>query len=185
MKSPHYFIVRPIGSKRYSNITDSGLILNTSVEDHNFTQRLAEVISIPIGYDGDVEAGDTIVVHHNTFRVQYNNQGIPLESKYHIEDDLFYVELPLSYMVIKNSTKEKIALPPFCFVEQSYIQDKWEGLIEEKQFGFLRYKNKDMIDFVVGSKVGMKEDSEYEFNIFGEKLYMINQNRILLVEWRD
>jgi hypothetical protein len=31
----------------------------------------------------------------------------------------------------------------------------------------------------------MKEDSEYEFNIFGEKLYMINQNRILLVEWRD
>jgi hypothetical protein len=178
MKSPHYFIVRPLDSKRYSNLTNSGLVLNTSVEDHNFTQRLAEVVSTPIGYEGDVEVGDTIVVHHNTFRIQYNNRGIPLESKYHIEDDLFYVELPLAYMVIKKD-KSKIALPPFCFVEQSYVEDKWQGLIEEKQFGFLRYKNKDMIDFAIGSKVGMKEDSEYEFNIFGEKLYMMNQNRIL------
>jgi hypothetical protein len=31
----------------------------------------------------------------------------------------------------------------------------------------------------------MKEDSEYEFNIFGENLYMINQNRILFSLWRD
>lgn len=178
MKSPHYFIVRPLDSKRYSNLTNSGLVLNTSVEDHNFTQRLAEVVSTPIGYEGDVEVGDTIVVHHNTFRIQYNNRGIPLESKYHIEDDLFYVELHLAYMVIKKDNS-KIALPPFCFVEQSYVEDKWQGLIEEKQFGFLRYKNKDMVNFTIGSKVGMKEDSEYEFNIFGEKLYMMNQNRIL------
>jgi hypothetical protein len=179
MKSPHYFIVRPLNSQRYSNLSQSGLILNTSVEDHNFTQRVGEVISTPIGYNGDVEIGDLIVVHHNTFRIQYNNKGIPLESKYHIEDDLFYVELPLAYMVIKKETQEKIALPPFCFVEQSYTQDKWEGLIEETQYGYLRYKNRDMKDFNVGDKVGMKQDSEYEFNLFGEKLYMINQNRIL------
>jgi hypothetical protein len=180
MNSPHYFIVKPLNSKRYSNLTESGLVLNTSVEDHNFTQRLAKVMSTPIGYSGDVDVNDIIVVHHNTFRVQYNNQGVPLESKYHIEDDLFYVEIPLAYMVIKDSTKEKIALPPFCFVEQSYIEDKWEGLIEEKQYGFLKYKNKDMINFNIGDKVGMKQDSEYEFNLFEEKLYMINQNRILL-----
>jgi hypothetical protein len=31
-----------------------------------------------------------------------------------------------------------------------------------------------------GSLVGVKKDSEYEFNIFDEKLYMINQNRIIL-----
>lgn len=179
MKSPHYFIVRPLDSKRYSNLTNSGLVLNTSVEDHNFTQRLAEVVSTPIGYEGDVEIGDTIVVHHNTFRIQYNNRGIPLESKYHIEDDLFYVELPLAYMVKKRFKDEKIALPPFCFVQQSFIEDKWQGIIPETQYGILKYKNKDMVDFNVGDKIGMKEDSEYEFNIFGENLYMINQNRIL------
>lgn len=179
MKSPHYFIVRPLNSERYSNLNQDGLILNTSVEDHNFTQRLAEVVSTPIGYEGDVEVGDTIVVHHNTFRIQYNNQGIPLESKYHIEDDLFYVEIPLAYMVEKKDTKERIALPPYCFIQQSFVDDKWQGVIPEEQFGILRYKNKDMVDFNVGDKVGMKQDSEYEFNVFGESLYMINQNRIL------
>jgi hypothetical protein len=30
----------------------------------------------------------------------------------------------------------------------------------------------------------MKQDSEYEFNLFGEKLYMINQNRILFSLWK-
>lgn len=180
MKSPHYFIVRPFDSQRYANLSDSGLVLNTSVEDHNFTQRVAEVVSVPIGYEGDVEEGDLIVVHHNTFRIQYNNQGIPLESKYHIQDDLFYIEIPLAYMVIKKETNDKIALPPFCFVEPSYIEDKWQGTIEETQFGFLKYKNRNMTNFNIGDKVGMKEDSEYEFNLFGEKLYMIKEHRILL-----
>jgi co-chaperonin GroES (HSP10) len=177
MKSPHYFIVRPLDSQRYANLSDSGLVLNTSLEDHNFTQRVASVVSTPIGHEGDVEVGDLIVVHHNTFRVQYNNQGMPLESKYHIQDDLFYVEIPLAYMVIKGD--KKIALPPYCFVEQSQVNDKWQGLIDETQYGFLRYKNKDMVDFNEGDKVALKQDSEYEFNLFGEKLYMINQNRIL------
>ena len=178
MKSPHYFIVKPLNSQRYSNLSESGLLLNISFEDHNFTQRIAEVVSVPIRYEGDVEVGDLIVVHHNTFRVQYNNQGIPLESKYHIEDDLFYVELQLAYMVIKGD--KKIALPPYCFVEQTYIEDKWEGLIQEEQYGILKYKNKEMTNFNQGDKVGMMKDSEYEFDVFGEKLYMMNQNRLLL-----
>jgi len=179
MKSPHYFIVRPFDSQRYSNLSDNGLVLNISLEDHNFTQRVASVVSVPIGYEGDVEVGDLIVVHHNTFRIQYSNQGVPLESKYHIQDDLFYVEIPLAYMVIKKD--KKIALPPYCFVEQSQVNDKWQGLIDESQYGFLRYKNKDMVDFKEGDKVALKQDSEYEFNLFGEKLYMINQNRILFI----
>ena len=178
MRSPHYFIVRPFNNERYSNSSNE-LILNVSVEDHNFTQRLAEVISTPIGYDGDVEDGDLIVVHHNTFRVQYNNQGFPLESKYHINDDLFYVELPLAYMVIKKSG-DKIALPPFCFVEPTYINDKYEGYKENEQICTLKYKNKEMKSLNNGDTIGVKKDSEYEFNIFEEKLYMINQNRIIL-----
>jgi hypothetical protein len=179
MNSPHYFIVRPLNSERYANSSSNGLVLNISVEDHNFTQRLAEVVSTPIGYKGDVEVGDTIVVHHNTFRIQYNNQGFPLESKYHIKDDLFYVELPLAYMVIKDKG-DKIALPPFCFIEPTYINDKYEGYKENEQICTLKYKNREMKSFNNGDLVGVKKDSEYEFNIFEEKLYMINQNRIIL-----
>lgn len=180
MKSPSYFIVRPLNSERYSNLSSSGLVLNISYEDHNFTQRLAEVILTPIGYDGDVEVGDLIVVHHNTFRVQYNNQGFPLESKYHIKDDLFYVELPLSYMVIKKDTNEIKALHPFCFIAPTYEKDEFGvGEKEIEQICTLRYKNEQMKSFNEGDKIGVKKDSEYEFDLFGEKLYMINSNRIL------
>lgn len=179
MRSPHYFIVKPFKKERYSNNSSNGLILNISVEDHNFTQRLAEVVSTPIGYEGDVEIGDTIVVHHNTFRIQYNNQGFPLESKYHIKDDLFYVETELAYMVIKSGDN-KIALPPFCFIEPTTINDKYEGHKENEQVCVLKYKNRDMTNISEGSLIGVKKDSEYEFNIFDEKLYMINQNRIIL-----
>jgi hypothetical protein len=178
MRSPHYFIVRPFNSERYSN-NSNGLVLNISVEDHNFTQRIAEVVSTPISYEGDVEVGDLIIVHHNTFRIQYNNQGFPLESKYHIEDDLFYVEKELAYMVIKCDGN-KIALPPFCFIEPTYIEYKYEGYKENEQICILKYKNRDMTSLNQGDKVGVKKDSEYEFNIFDEKLYMINQNRIIL-----
>lgn len=155
MRSPHYFIVRPFNSERYSN-NSNGLVLNISVEDHNFTQRIAEVVSTPIGYEGDVMVGDLIIVHHNTFRIQYNNQGFPLESKYHIEDDLFYVEKELAYMVIKNDGS-KIALPPFCFIEPTYIEDKYEGYKENEQICTLKYKNKDMTSIENGSLVGVKK----------------------------
>ena len=37
-----------------------------------------------------------------------------------------------------------------------------------------------MTSFNQEDKIGVKKDSEYEFNIFNEKLYMINQNRIIL-----
>lgn len=179
MKSPHYFIVKPLNSERYSNLSDSGLVLNISYEDHSFTQRLAEVISTPIRYNGDVEFGDLIVVHHNTFRVQYNNQGLPLESKYHIKDDLFYIEPELVYMVVKKDNS-KIALPPFCFIEPMFEIDEFGvGEKEVEQMCFLKYKNSQMKSFNEGDVVGVKKDSEYEFNLFGEKLYMINSNRIL------
>ena len=180
MKSPHYFIVKPLNSERYSNLSESGLVLNISYEDHTFTQRLAEVISTPIGYQGDVNPGDIIVVHHNTFRVQYNNQGFPLESKYHIKDDLFYVETPLTYMVIKKDTNEVKAIAPYCFIQPMFEKDEFgTGEKEVEQMCWLKYKNDQMKSFNEGDVIGVKKDSEYEFNLFGEKLYMINSNRIL------
>ncbi len=101
MKSPLYFLIEPIGGKLY-NDEKNGIVTTTSVEDHRFTQRLAKVIQVPSNHDGIVNIGDTVVVHHNTFRIQYNNQGVPLPSKYHIKDNLFFLEPDLLYMVIKE-----------------------------------------------------------------------------------
>ena len=53
MKSPHSFIVRPIGNRRYDNIKKIGsidFITSTSEEDHTVSNRYAEVVETPINY---------------------------------------------------------------------------------------------------------------------------------------
>ena len=78
MKSPFYFIVKPMEGKRYSNTGDFGgveLIVSTSEEDFKFSNRYAEVIETPIGYTGPIEPGDTLIVHHNVFKFYNDMQG--------------------------------------------------------------------------------------------------------------
>ncbi len=48
MRSPSYFLVKPLDGKKYDNTTESGIITTTSVEDHRFTQRVAAVVAVPI-----------------------------------------------------------------------------------------------------------------------------------------
>ncbi len=181
MKSPLYFLIEPIDGKLY-NDEKNGIVTTTSVEDHRFTQRLAKVIQIPSDYDGVVSIGDTVVVHHNTFRIQYNNQGVPLPSKYHIKDNLFFLEPELLYMVIKDNKRE--AIYPFCFVKPIVGEVEYEGVKEIENKGVLVYGNSDLSrqGFESGDVVFLKKDSEYEFEIFGEKLYMMKSNRILAKE---
>jgi len=179
MRSPLYFLVKPLDGKKYDNETESGVITTTSVEDYKFTQRVAEVINTPIGYDGIIKVGDKVIVHHNTFRVQYNNQGVPLPSKYHIHDDLFYLEPELVYMVVKGDYKE--AIYPYCFGSPIVDDVKFEGVKEVENKMKLKYPNKDLIrqGFIEGDTVYVKKDSEYQFDIFGEKLYMFKSKRVL------
>jgi hypothetical protein len=75
MRSPFYFIVEPLGGEKYEAVRQNGLIVSVSQEDHSATNRFATVINTPIGYDGPIEPGDTIVVHHNIFRVYYDMKG--------------------------------------------------------------------------------------------------------------
>lgn len=182
MRSPSYFLVRPLDGKKYNDTTDSGITTTTSVEDYRYTQRVAEVISTPIGYNGVVENGDKVIVHHNTFRIQYDNQGVPLPSKYHIKGNLFYLEPELTYMVIKGD--EKIALFPYCFAEPIVEDVKFEGVKEVENVMKLKYPNNDLIrqGFNVGDKIHVKKDSEYQFDLFGEKLYMFKSKRVLCKE---
>ena len=65
MKSPFNFIVRPIEGKRYNNTKTIGgmeFIVNTSEEEHKFSNRQATVVETPVGYDGPINIGDNILV---------------------------------------------------------------------------------------------------------------------------
>jgi hypothetical protein len=180
MKSPLYFIIRPMNNEEYINKLDSGLIVNTSVEDHEYTQRMAIISIVPMGYSGRIKEGDTVILHHNTFRTQYDNQGFPRDSMYKIAENLYYIEESLIYGVIKEDNTIE-ALLPFCFVEPIDEESTFEGVIEVEREGILYATSKEFSDegFYPGDRVFFKRDSEYEFNINGKKLYMMNQNRVL------
>jgi len=77
MNSIYSFIIKP-KEKRYNNtkkVQNKNLILNTSIEDHNFVSRSAIVISVPKAFNTNIKPGDEIIVHHNVFRRFYDIQG--------------------------------------------------------------------------------------------------------------
>jgi len=78
MKSPFAFIVTPLEGKRYSNTKSIGgidLIISTSQEDHKYSNREAEVKELPLGYNGPIQEGDILLVHHNVFKYYNNMKG--------------------------------------------------------------------------------------------------------------
>ena len=77
MKSPFYFIVKPIKGRRYDNIKKIGgldIVTSVSKEDYKSSNRFAEVIALPINYTGDIEVGNVLLVHHNVFKY-YNDMN--------------------------------------------------------------------------------------------------------------
>ena len=78
MKSVYNFVVTPIG-QRYNNtkkVGDSELILNTEIFNHQYVNREAKVISVPIIGDTDIQPGDMVILHHNVFRRWHNVKGV-------------------------------------------------------------------------------------------------------------
>ena len=90
MKSPFYFIVKPMKGKRYDNTKSIGgidFIVSTSEEDHRFSNRYAEVIETPLRYSGPIQVGDTLLVHHNVFKFYNDMRGRQKSGKSFFKDD--------------------------------------------------------------------------------------------------
>jgi len=75
MQSPTSFIVQPVKGRRYDNIKEIGginFITSVSKEDHKASNRFATVVSTPLNYNGDITAGDILLVHHNVFKFYFD-----------------------------------------------------------------------------------------------------------------
>lgn len=183
MKSPFYFIVKPMEGKRYDNTKDIGgieIILSTSEEDHKFSNRYAEVVELPLGYEGPILPGDTLIVHHNAFKFYNDMRGRRRSGKSFFKDDLFFIE-PDQFYMYKQDGQWK-PYDKYCFVKplpaiDSYIKKPFS---EEPLMGVMKYPNEYLISQGVnaGDVVCFSPDSEYEFNIDEEKLYRIYDHQI-------
>jgi len=104
MQSLFSFIVEPKNG-RYDNEVDidgKKLIINTTMDDHKYVNRVGVVKSIPKIGKTNIKIGDEVIVHHNVFRRFYDVRGIEKNSSSYswIQDHLACLKvnlLPLKF----------------------------------------------------------------------------------------
>ena len=185
MKSPIHFIATPVDGSRYrhtKNISGTDFITNTSQENHLASNRLATVISTPLGYEGPIDRGDTLLVHHNVFKYYNDMKGRQRSGKSYFMDDLYFIDNEQFFMY-KHKGKW-YCHDRYCFVKP--IQKKNTYIIknnkEEPLTGKLKYINNYLKkqNLSVGDTVIFQPNSEYEFEVDGEKLYRMFDHQITL-----
>lgn len=177
------FIVKPVDGKRYANTKVIGgkeILVSTSQEDHIHANRFAEVIQTPIHYDGPIQQGDTLLVHHNVFKLYYDMYGKEKSGRSFFKEDLFLLDTDQFFMY--NKGEGWIAHDKYCFVKPS---EKKASFIdkrgnEEPLVGTIRYINPQLEELGLeeGDEIVYQPYSDYEFTVDGEKLYRMFTDNI-------
>ena len=185
MKAVYNFVVTPVKS-RYNNTKDidgKELIVNTEIYNHQYVNREAVVKAIPTIGKTNIRVGDTVIVHHNVFKYYNDMQGKIQSGKSYFKDDLFFIDEE-QYYAYHNGV-EWNAIDRYCFIKPAPVEDSYiyKPLSEEPLIGIVKYPNEYLKSKGVtkGVKVCYKPESEYEFNIDGEKLYRMFDHQITMI----
>ena len=177
MKSVHNFVVTPKG-KRYNNtvkVGDSELILNTEIFNHQYVNREAIVISTPIAGYTEIQAGDTVIVHHNVFRRWHDIKGIEKNSRSYFNESTYFINHDQIFLYKR---KDKwIAPKGYCFVKPLKAIDQFNIESEKPLQGIVKYSDGTV---EVNDLVGFRPSSQYEFIVDGERLYRVLSNFITI-----
>ena len=178
MKSVYNFVVTPKG-ERYNNkkkVGDSELILNTEIYNHQFVNRIAKVISIPIIGDTDIKPGDEVIIHHNVFRRWHNVKGIEKNSRSYFNESTYFITQDQIFLYKRDG--EWNAPKGFCFVKPlKEIDDPLNISIERPLIGIVKYSDGTV---KINELIGFRPSSEYEFVVDGERLYRVLSNFITI-----
>ena len=176
MKSLYSFIVKPY-DKRYDNIRkvgDKQLIINTTIEDHQFISKKAVVVSTPAAFDTKIKKDDVVYIHHNIFRRWYDQKGKERNSSTFFKDNLYFCSPEQIYMY---NLKPHLN---YCFVKPILNKSNLSLSKEQEHFGILKYSNSSLeaVGLTPGDLVIFTPNSEFEFIIEGERLYCMKSNDI-------
>lgn len=177
MQSVFSYLVSPKGKRTTGEITIEGkeLLLNTELQNHEYTNRIGTVLNTPLIGNTVIEVGDEIIVHHNVFRRFRDIKGKEKNSKNYLDEDTYMVQPDQVYAYKRNG--EWKALDGFCFVKPLKSKDMFSLDKERPLIGIVKYDN-DFIDN--GALVGFRPGMEYEFMIEGQRLYRVPTNLITI-----
>ena len=185
MQSLYSFIIEPKES-RYTNEVDIGgkkLIVNTTMDDHKFVNRVGIVKSIPLIGETDIQVNDEVIVHHNIFRRFYDVRGIEKNSSAYFKEDKYFCYYDQIFLY--NRGDKWKAPRDFCFIKPIVEKNK-NSIIssqkEQKHIGILKYGNSSLKELKIneGDLLGFSPSSEYEFLIDDDRLYRMRTNDITI-----
>ena len=182
MNSIYQFIIKPIGEKYNNkiNVNNNELIINSSISDHKFINRTAEVVGVPLGINTPIKKGDIVIVHHNIFRRYYNMKGKSVNSSKFFKEDLYFASPSQLYLYNKNG--KWITNENFCFVKPIFENNDFKDHKLKKNLGILKYGNSslEVLGITTGDLIGIKPNREFEFVIDKQLLYCMQSNDILI-----
>lgn len=175
--------------QRYNNIKNVGgidLIMNLDVDNATYVNRLATLTALPKDYEGEMEVGMRVIIHHNIARTTmgFNDQKV---NDFHISEN--YYRCPFNLLFLYEKDGEWKANGAYCFVKpienekvekigSIYIPDS----AQEKNkalHGIMQIPNKQL-DVLQGEEVIYKPNSEHEYELDGVKVYKMHIDRVLL-----
>ena len=177
MKSIYDFVVTPIGG-RYNNtkkVGDSELILNTEIFNHQFVNRVAKVISVPIIGDTNIQPGDEVVTHFNVFRRWHNVRGEEKNSRSYFNENTYFITHDQIFLYKRNG--EWNAPKGYCFIKPLKKKDKFNTDEERPFIGIVKYSDGTV---KTGDLIGYKPKTECEFMIDNQRLYRVASNLITI-----
>ena len=182
MRSLYDFIIKPLGD-RYDNeikVGDKSLVLNTKIESFKSVNNLAIVVATPKAFKTNIKVGDTILIHHNVFRVFYDMKGVKKNSRSYFQDDLYFCAIDQIYLY-KNTEGWK-SFGDRCFVMPLKNKDSIKLDKEQKLIGILKYGNKflEALKIVPGDVVGFTPNSEWDFIVDKQRVYCMKSNDIVI-----
>ena len=163
------FIISPIGD-RYNNsirVDNKKLILNTEIYNHQFVNRLAKVIAIPLLFPSPINVGDEVIVHHNIFRRWHDVKGREKNSRSYWKENKYLVS---EDQIFLYKQKEWKAMPGFSFIKPLKAVNKYNVESERPLVGIVKYSDGT---FNKGELIGFRPKIECEEIINGERLYRI------------
>ena len=177
MESVYNFVVTPKGD-RYNNTkeVDGGkLILNTEIFNHQYVNREAIVVSIPMVGQTDIKPGDTVIVHHNVFRRWHDVKGREKNSRSYFNESTYFIAQNQIFLYKRDD--EWKAPKGYCFVIPLKATDQFNIESEKPLQGIIKYSDGTV---EVNDLIGFRPGSEYEFVVNGERLYRVLSNFITI-----
>ena len=178
MHSVFNYLVAPKGSRTtgVKKIEGQTLLLNTDLQNHEYSNRIGKLLSLPlVNVYNELREGDDVIVHHNIFRRFRDVRGQEKNSKNYLSEDIYLVQPDQIYAYKRNN--EWKALEGFVFV-MPIKETKIFSLENERPLiGIVKYSNGD---FEKNQLIGFRPNSEYEFIIDGQRLYRVPTNSITI-----